>query len=107
MQAPERPEFPSGNNRIPMLRLGMQKRLFDQFGPKEFRFIGFYRLDRRKQLLVDIRKSSFDPLGNGAKISVSEACPKKEKEVATDRSSEKKAPREGSCEGIAGLSQSA
>ena len=90
-----------------MLRLGMQKRLFDQFGPKEFRFIGFYRLDRRQQFLVDIRKPSFDPLGNRAKISVSEAGPKKEKEVATDSSSEKKAPREGSCEGIAGLSQSA
>ena len=90
-----------------MLRLGMQKCLFDQFGPKEFRFIGFYRLDRRQQFLVDIRKPPFDPLGNGAKISVSEARPNKEKEVATDRSSDKKAPREGSCEGIASLSQSA
>ena len=79
-----------------MLRLGMQKRFLDQFGPKEFRFIGFDRLDRRQQFLVDIRKSPFDPLGNGAKISVSEAGPKKEKEVATHRSSAKKAPREGS-----------
>jgi hypothetical protein len=90
-----------------MLRLGMQKRLFDQFGPKEFRFIGFYRLDRRQQFLIDIRKPTFDPLGNRAKIAVSEAGPKKEKEAATDCSSDKKAQREGSCDGIAGLSQSA
>ena len=90
-----------------MLRLGMQKRLFDQFGPKEFRFIGFYRLDRRQQFLVDVRKLPFNPLGNRAKIAVSEAGPEKEKDIATDRSSAKKAPREGSCSGIAGLSQSA